>query len=380
MKILHICLAAHYTEGMAYQDNQLPDQNFKDGHDVLVVSDCYKYENGELVKVPEEDKVLDSGVRLIRLEYDFIINKTISAKVRKVTKLKELLEQEKPDVILFHGVAGWELLTVANYKKNNPKTKLYLDSHQDLYNSGTFFISLFFQYRIFNRYIVSRIRKHVDKVLYISLDSRDFLMKIYGFSEEELEFYPLGGNIVDEDMKKCLSKSVRKSNGYTCDDIIIVHSGKLSKSKKTNELIEAFSSVSSERLKLIIIGSIPKEETAILDPLISADKRISFLGWKTSSELVKYLCAADLYFQPGTQSATMQNAICCGTPIALYPYKSHEPYLKNNGFYVSCKSDYVEVFEKVLSNPNILKKMSLESYSIARKLLDYKLLASRLYY
>ena len=75
---MHICFSSHYTEGMTYQDNQLPDQNSKDGHDVIVVSDSYSYQNGELVKVPEEDRLLNSGVRLIRLNFDLIINDIIS--------------------------------------------------------------------------------------------------------------------------------------------------------------------------------------------------------------------------------------------------------------------------------------------------------------
>jgi hypothetical protein len=53
MKILHACLASHYTEGMSYQDNLLPDQNAHDGHDVTVISDCYVYQNDRLVEVLE---------------------------------------------------------------------------------------------------------------------------------------------------------------------------------------------------------------------------------------------------------------------------------------------------------------------------------------
>ena len=75
----------------------------------------------------------------------------------------------------------------------------------------------------------------------------------------------------------------------------------------------------------------------------------------------------------------MQNAICCGTPVALYPYSSHHPYIDDNGFFVSNEDDYVRVFESILSDPEILTNMSNASYSIARNLLDYKKLASRLY-
>ena len=379
MKILHVCLSSHYTEGMTYQDNQLPDQNAKDGHNVVVVSDCYIHEGSDLTKVEEEYKVMPSGVRLVRMNYDYIFSHLASSKIRKVKKLYNFIADEKPDVILFHGVAGYEMLTVAKYKKKNPKTKLYIDSHEDFHNSGTFWLSKTLQYKIFNRFIVNKIKNKVDKFLYVSYESKDFLEKMYGLEDSKLEFYPLGGNIVEKDNKKKFSQQIRAQYGYKQDDILVLHSGKLVPAKKTKELITAFKSVTNPRLKLIILGSIPTEYSQILNKLIQSDERINFVGWKTSTEVIEYLCAADIYFQPGTQSATMQNAICCGTPVALYPYSSHKPYINNNGFFVSNKDDYIRVFEFILSDPESLTNMSEASYNIARDLLDYKLIASRLY-
>ncbi len=379
MKILHICLASHFTEDMTYQDNQLSEQNASDGHSVTVISDCFQFKGSKLVESPEEDRVLGNGVRLIRVKYDLIIHPLISSKVRKVSKLYKIIQDIKPDIILFHGVAGYEMLTVAKYKKNNLKTKLYIDSHEDFHNSGTFWLSRTIQYRIFNRFIVNKIKNKVDKFLYLSYESKDFLKNMYGLDDEKLEFYPLGGAIVEKDNKKKFSQEIRAQHGYTQDDILVLHSGKLVPAKKTKELITSFKSVTNPRLKLIILGSIPTEYSQILDKLIQSDDRINFVGWKEATEVIKYLCAADIYFQPGTQSATMQNAICCGTPVALYPYSSHEPYINNNGFFVSNKNDYIKVFEFILSYPKSLTDMSEASYNIARDLLDYKLLASRLY-
>lgn len=379
MNILHVTIASHYTENMTYQDNQLSDQNALDGHIVTVISDCFKFEGSRLIKTPEEDRILSNGVRLIRVEYDSIINPLISSKVRKVSKLYKIIQGIQPDVILFHGVAGYEMLTVAKYKKINPNTKLYIDSHEDFHNSGTFWLSRTLQYRMFNRFIVRKIQNVVDKFLYLSYESKEFLEKMYDLEDDQLEFYPLGGHVVEKDEKKEFSREIRSQHGYTQDDILVLHSGKLSPAKKTKELIIAFKSVPNPRLKLIIVGSIPTENSHTLTELIQSDKRINFAGWKQSSELVKYLCAADLYFQPGTQSATMQNAICCGAPVALAPYPSHEPYLKGNGFYAETVEDYIGIFEKVSKNPDILRKMSENSYKIARSLLDYRILAKRLY-
>lgn len=379
LKILHVCLASHYTEGMTYQDNQLADQNASDGHEVVVISDCLRYSGHLLEPVEEEDVILASGVRLIRMKYDHVVSRVVSKKVRKVSRLKFFLDEFKPDVILFHGVAGYEMLTVASYKRDNPDVKLYVDSHEDYHNSGTFWFSLFFQYKVFNRWIVHKIRNDVDKFLYLSYESEKFLKEIYGLDENELEFYPLGGSIIDPDKKALFKVEVRNELKLRDEDIIIVHSGKLAKEKRTQELLEAFALVSDERLNLVLIGSIPEEMTSVLQPLIDSDDRISYLGWKKSDSLIKYLAAADIYVQPGTQSATMQNAICCGTPVALYPYESHRPYVNGNGFYIKNGVDYSSLFKELGSKNFDFQEMIVASYKIARELLDYKQLASRLY-
>ena len=125
MRIVHVCLASHYTEGMSYQDNILPDINSQDGHEVLIISNTQKYVDGKLVDTDEEEKNIKHNLKLIRINFDKIFTKFISEKIRKSKKLYSILEKFKPDVILFHGMCAYELLTVSKYKKNHPSIKLY---------------------------------------------------------------------------------------------------------------------------------------------------------------------------------------------------------------------------------------------------------------
>ena len=113
MRILHIALASHFTEGMLYQENVLLDINKKDGHDVTIITDTWHFEGDTLVKGIEEDRALENGIRLIRLDYDYIINDFITSKIQKCRKLKGYLEELQPEVILYHGVNGYEMMDVA---------------------------------------------------------------------------------------------------------------------------------------------------------------------------------------------------------------------------------------------------------------------------
>ncbi len=379
MKILHICLASAYTEGMSYQDNLLSAQNINDGHSVTIVSDCHKYDNGCMIHTIVEDKILQNGIRLIRLEYDMIINSFISGKIRKVSALNSIIMQIKPDVIMFHSTAGWELLTIAKYKKNNPQIKLYLDSHEDFHNSARGFISREVLHRRFYGFIVRKALPYVDKILCVSTECFDFLETLYKVSLEKMEFYPLGGIVFSEEEHLARRKEIYQGIGLSNKDILMVHTGKMQKTKRTEELLQAFTQVKSKKIKLVLIGSFSADVELAVKSIIAADSRIQYIGWKDGEEVLDYLCAADLYLQPGTQSATMQNAICCGCPVMLYPYKSHKQYLKGNGFFVKTVEDMVNVFKTIDSNQKILKDMSKASYKIAHGLLDYRKLAARLY-
>lgn len=378
MRIVHVCLASHYTEGMNYQDNILPDVNSQDGHEVLIISDAQKYIDGKLVDTEEEEKKLKQNLKLIRIRYDKIFTKFISEKIRKVKKLYSILENFKPDVILFHGMCAYELLTVSRYKKENPHIKLYADSHEDFINSARTFFSKNILHRLFYKRIALRCLKNIEKVLYVSKETGMFLHNFYEIPKEKLEFYPLGGFIVEEKEKKIIRGKIRKELEISEEDLILIHSGKFDKLKKTRELLASFAKIKNKNIHLIIIGSIPNDNRILYD-FIKKDKRVKYLGWKSGDELLEYICASDIYIQPGTQSSTAITAVCCGLPTFLYPYISYEKIFDTNTFWVKDEKEIRETVEKVLENPDLLENMSKRSYEIAKNILDYRKLAARIY-
>lgn len=379
MVILHIGLASSFTDGMSYQDNILPAINFKDGHEVIYISNCNKYVNGKLIETDEEDIITEDGFRLIRLKYDKIINKFISSKFRKIKKLYSIIENIKPDVILFHGLASYEIINVSKYVHKNPNVKLYVDSHVDNNNSGTNWLSLNLLHKLFYKWCNNIALTEIDKILYLSEEVKDFLINVYKLPKEKMEFYPLGGIIFSDHDRLKNRNEKRNELNIREDEILLVHSGKMDKLKRTIDILKAFKSIKSDRLKLAIIGSFSDDVKGNVMPMINTDERIFFLGWKEADELMKYLCASDLYIQPGSQSATMQNAICCGSPIILYPHKSYKVYVKGNGYFVESVEDMINIFNDILNNPYKIQEMRNNSLELAKELLDYKKLAARLY-
>lgn len=379
MKIVLIGLAHEFTEGMTYQDNLLSNQLKADGNDVVIISECYTYENGVVVKTCEEDRILSNGIRLIRLRYRNILGEFVTRKVRAVKGLYDILERESPDIIFNHDLHSLELLTVAKYKKKHPDVKLYLDCHGDFNNSATNFLSKYVLHKVFYRAIIKLALPYVDKIFNVAYECFDFLKQLYNIPDDKMELYPLGGIVFEETVRQEKRERIRKELGLEESDILAVHSGKMDKLKRTEEILKAFLEVPGDRLRLALIGSMKDDVRENIEPLISSDKRISFQGWKNGNELMEYLCACDLYVQPGSQSATMQNALCCGSAAALYPHKSHKLLLGDSVFYIETISDMKNLFEEILKNPEILESKRAKSNEIARRMLDYKVLASRLY-
>lgn len=380
MKILHMMLSCFYIDDYNYQENALPRQNKIDGHEVRIIASTVAFLDNAKAGFLKPSTYLNKDlITVIRLPFRKFIPLRISSKIRTYPNVYKLIDEFKPNVIIFHGIAALELLTVAKYKKNNMDVKLYVDNHADFHNSAQNLLSRELLHKGFYKRIVKKSIPYIDKIFYISKECCDLLKELYSVPNEKMEFYPLGGDIIDKENHDKNREYIRKELSISDDEILFIHSGKLDKLKRTIDILEAFYQVKNKKFRLIILGSIPEGMKNKIIPLIERDNRVSFLGWKTSEELLRFLCAGDMYLQPGDQSSTMQNAICCGCPVMLYPYDSHEPYLRGNGFFVENLNDIINCFKKIEENPKILERMKINSIKVAHELLDYKKLADRLY-
>ncbi len=379
MKILHCCLSCFYIDEYNYQENILPKIHFENGHDVKIIASTETFiDNKRIGYVEPSTYYTKEGIEITRVPYKKYLPHSLMKKVRHYDNVKKFLYDFKPDIIMFHGVPALEISTICKYKKNNLRVKLYVDSHEDDNNSANNFLSKHILHKIFYRAILKKNIKYIDKILYITPETRDFLIKYYKIPESKIEFYPLGGTIIDEETKGMYRNEKIKELCLSNDNIVFCHSGKMSENKKTYELIDNFTKVKDERFRLLVIGTFTDDVKSKVVPLINSDKRIMYLGWKKSDELIKYIAASDLYVQPGSQSATMQNSLCSGTPVLFKNVKSHRVYMKGNAFAIDEYDEMEEIFNKISDNAGILNKMSERAYQLARDILDYQKLAMRI--
>lgn len=380
MRILHCCLSCFYIDDYNYQENILPIINKEDGHEVKIIASTETYIDGKrLGYVKPRAYYTKEGINIVRLPYRRILPHWLVKKLRMYEGLKEEIESFTPDVILFHGASAYDLVTVAQYKKKNPNVRIYVDSHEDFNNSARSFISKYILHWCFYRIVLKSVLHEIEKMLFITLESRQFLHDFYGVEDSKLEFFPLGGRILKDEEYASNRRILRERHRISDNEILLIHSGKLTSGKRTLELIDAFINVKHSNLHLIVIGSAESEMELEIERRVGIDKRIEYLGWKTAEELNQYLCACDLYVQPGTQSVTMQNAVCSKCAVAIYPYKSHTYLLEDDAFYISSQLEIEKLLIEISEHREVLEEKRKLIGERANKMLDYRIIARAIY-
>lgn len=379
MRILHLCLACFYIDGYNYQENILPRIDRENGNEVLVIASTETYVNNlELGYVEPGEYTTFDGIHVIRIPYENLISKTLTRKIRKYKGLYEQIEKFRPDVIMSHDLCFSSVTDVVKYKKHNPEIKFYADTHTASYNSGKSWISLYILHRLIYKYAIRRTIPYLEKYFYIGISEKKFSVKNYSVPESIMEYFPLGGVLLSETEYERFRQEKRRELGIAENELLFLHSGKLETRKRTEELISAFRQVKSLKAKMVVIGSIPEGRKSILEELLCGE-RIAYLGWKDADELKAYLCAADLYCQPGSVSATLQQAICCYCPVMGYP---HEEYKHINGLYgnfiwIKTENDMKIVFQKIAENRLELDRYQESARRCAAELLDYEKLVEK---
>jgi 1,2-diacylglycerol 3-alpha-glucosyltransferase len=380
MRIAHLCLSNFYVDNCAYQENQLVAQHVRDNHEVIVIASTEVIDaNGFLSYTASREYFGSDGARVFRVPYRFNCLGKISKKIRIYKGTNDILEKFKPNAIMFHGTCALELLVVRRFIKKNPDVLFYVDSHEDFNNSARTFWSKWllhwFIYRLTLLYVLPNIRK----ILCVSQETIYFQSNFYGIHSECLELFPLGGDIYEDWDYEKLRNQERVNRNISDDTCLLVQTGKIDSAKKLTNTLRALSQIPGDRVRLLVAGKLMPDVEEEVGLLLAADPRVSFIGWTSPGQLKALLCAADVYVQPGSQSATMQMSLCCRCAVVLDDVPSHHMYHDGNGYLVKNDTQLEAALLKMAhASRNELIAMSNRSRDVAAKWLDYKQLAQRI--
>ena len=376
MRVLHLCLSCFYIDDAEYQENHLVRQHVDDGHDVRVIASTEVFDGkGGLTFAKPGNYLGSDGARVVRLPYTKWLPQKMGWKLRIHEGVYKLIEEFEPAAILFHGCAGNEIVTAAKYAADHPDVLLYVDSHEDFNNSARSFISKNLLHRIFYRSRLRAALPHIRKVLCINMEAMEFVSRLYGVKKGQLEFFPLGGTPLRVEDVESRRAAAREKYDVPDMDVVFFQSGKITQRKKLDQSLDCFAQLEGDNLRFLVAGLLTEGCKQHLLAKIAADPRVQFLGWKTGDELTELLCAADVYLQPGTQSVTMQNALCCGCPAIIDDVVSHLPYLDAGVALVRDPATLLQTMRAALTWDRLAKRE--QALKFARKTLDYKRLATR---
>lgn len=319
------------------------------------------------------------GAVVERLPYRFASIPLLARKIRAYVGLTRRLAEIAPEVIVFHGLCGYSLLEVARYVRKNPKTVLHADSHEDFNNSARTWMSKWVLHFLFYRTIFQLSLPAIRSVSCISKETELFVLNFYGCPAAKAQFLPLGGTVFSDEDYLQRRKAARAEYQWGDELRIFVQSGKFDGAKRLLDSLAAFSALPGENLRLMLAGVFMDDVKDAAEEMLRKDPRIIKLGWLDTQGLTSLLIGADVYVQPGSQSATMQMAVCCRRPVIIADVISHRALIASNGWLVSSNQS---LYDALLSAAQLrqteLESMSAQSAQIAASILDYALQAEKL--
>ena len=172
-----------------------------------------------------------------------------------------------------------------------------------------------------NHFLFKRFLKHVDCITHQARQTKDTLIKKYHVPPHILQNITMGA---DFDFFRPMNKSTaREYLNIDKDETVLLSVCRLNPRKQVDKLLQVFQEreISKFHFKLYVVGNgLKKYENYLKETareLINAGK-VVFVGNTSSSELVYYYNAADLFLQTAYSEAgpvTSMEALACETPV-----------------------------------------------------------------
>ena len=383
MKIVHICLAGGYTEGLNYQENIIIKYQAMDGHEVSLITTDHCYTEGVWgLCQTESDYINPNGVHIIRLPFSFPVPYNINRQIGMFKGFQATLEKLQPDTIFVHNIQFQDIRRVAAYKRKHTEVKIYVDNHSDFSNSARNWFSRNTLYRFWWKPCAKRIEAYTEKFWGVMPSRVDFLQNVYKISPEKTDILMMGAD--DESVVRAAEPGirymVRERYGISQEDFLIVTGGKIDAFKtQTLLLMEAVRKIARDDLKLLIFGSVAENLKDQLFALCDG-KKIQYAGWAKGEESYEYFASADLVVFPGRHSVYWEQVVAQGVPM-LCKYWEGTTHIDIGGNVDFLMEDSTEEIENKLlqiqDDPEKYPKMKKAAQSELRHRFSYKAIARK---
>lgn len=383
MRITHICLVEGYTEGLNYQENIIIKYQAKEGHEVSLLTTDHCFTEGKWgLCQTESDYTNPHGVRIIRLPFLFQVPYSLNRKIGMFQGTMKVLEELDPEVIFVHNVQFQDIRTIVKYKKKHRDVKIYVDNHSDFSNSARTWFSQNTLYRFWWKPCAKKMEPWAEKFFGVLPARIDFLENIYGISSSKTDLLVMGADdeCVERAAKPEVKARIREQFQIAQDDFLIVTGGKIDAFKtQTLLLMEAVQNIKSDKVKLLVFGSVEENLKARLLEL-SDGKKVQYVGWAKGEQPYEYFASADLVVFPGRHSVYWEQVVAQGIPM-LCKYWDGTTHVDIGGNVEFLTKDSTEEIqrklEELLSHPEKYEQMKVAANKKGKEEFSYARIARK---
>lgn len=314
MKIVHI--THHYIDGWGYQDNLLPEYQCLQGDQVTVISDndhLGYMQNQELANaISAKGKRYEiNGVQIRKIKC--YLNTSNTSLI--CSGLYSLLRQERPDLILHHGVDSSTLIVAAFYKRIHPETRLFVDNHADSINESQNRLWDLCYNKIWLSFIVKLLGNTVDRYFGVTPLRCDYLHEKFGIPVSRIGFLPIGCDTRRVDAIQLSKNELRAKYQIPQKAFVIISGGKMDATKGTLDLIQAINTLKGDfpQLHLILFG----KADAAVQTATQGSSFVTRLGWCDRETTLSLLSLSDVACWPLLHTTLIEDAVACGIPLII---------------------------------------------------------------
>lgn len=375
MRIVHV--NQFYIPGLSYQENILPHEQAKLGHEVwMLTSDRLPHPK----KYPESGGRLPQGifredsVRIWRLPSVIPIKSRAQIYLRN---LNRTIYRLRPDVVNTHGLRFFPVLQVLSRR---PFFVHVGDDHSDNGNLPTGPGNII-RFGVGKQ--VCRRLSRAGGMIFTSNPFADwFVREVYAAPPESVHLLPLGINTSTFYPDPEKRKEWRSKLAVPADACVYITSGRLTPGKGFELFFRAFAEVHRRRsaTRLAIAGSGTPEYEAQLQGLakdLAIDGVVIFLKWMAEDALRACYNAADVGVMPGKLGG-MKEILGVGRPL-IAPDHLATGYLveRENGlaFSPDDRASLAQAMLRYAENPGLRKRHGAKSIHVSRNQLSWANLA-----
>ncbi|MCD7926870.1 MAG: glycosyltransferase [Bacteroides sp.] len=371
MKITHICLA-NYNDNWGYQENLLPEYQYKRGDDVTVIASSKKFASflneEEILKTKSKgSKYKINGVNIRRIKT--YLNTQNSSFI--IWGLYRNLCDLSPDLIFHHGVSLSSLLIVYAYALVHKEVVVMVDNHADIINQTKNKLWFSVYYHIILRLTCKLVGNRVSCFYGVSRLRCDFLHDVYGVNNKKIDILPLGFDLDQIENISSDKRYLRLKYGIPLESFVIISGGKMGKSKGTDLLIRYLESHSNHNMHLVLFGKFEDDQTF---ELAKQTNNVSIEGWCERKKTLELLKLSDLAVWPLLHTTLIEDAVACSSPLIVKQSGNVEHLICGNGIAID-NGTYAEL-EKSINSVYSNYKPFLDNAILIKEKYSYKIIAN----